>query len=950
LTIPLTFVVGSGTLAIVPSSASLTFFAPPVPPTQSITLAGSNGASIGFSIASTAAWLSATSSQGYTPATLTVTANATNLANGVYQGSITITPTEGGALLIPVTLQVGPNTLSAMPLSLAFDYSVGGTPPPAQAVQLASSLSTDTYTAQATSAGNWLLVNGVTANVSGGLPAILNVTVNAVGLAPGNYQGTITVADANKNTQTVTVTLAVFGISDVVNPTSLVFVAQYNGPAPAPQTVAVNGFGAATYTATVNETWLSASSSGGTAPAQLIVSANPAGLGVGTYNGTVQIDLDLHLQTIQVTLIVSAGAVLTTTPGDFLSTYDGGSAPPSPLNLEVNVSSGGSQSFTIAAGLPSWIQVSPNTPLSAPDVLDVNLTPQTLPTGTYLAQIILVPAVAGNPAVVVPVLLTVENATSVVPNVTSLSFTAGAGGAPQSQTVEVTAATSTPFSVTATSTGNWLTVSPASGTASLANTPITVTADATNLGQGIYSGTITLTTAGGVITQIPVTFTVGNPSGPLGISPSTLAFAYTQGAGLPPAQSVQITGSQSFTAGASTSNGGTWLAVTPSSGTGNLTLSVSVNPAGLAPGPYNGSITVTPTGGAAQTVGVTMIVAAPGVLSATPNPVVFAYAAGNPPPAAQTVTVTATGQPVAFTATASSSGWLSVTQNAATTPAILAVTVNPINLGAGSYNGSIALSGGSGTTQLIINVALTVTAPLPVIGGVVNAASYLEGALAPGEIVTLFGTALGPVTGVGATIDSKGFIETTLANVSVTFSGYPAPILFANSTQINAIVPYELAGAASASIEAQFGSARSNSVIVPVVASAPAIFSADASGQGPGAIQDLSYHLVTASNPVSGGSYIQIFATGQGQTSPGGVDGLIEPLTLPLPVPLLPVEVTVGGVVANLQYVGAAPGLVAGALQVNVEVPDGLPSGPAALVVSFGGVDFSQPGITVAIK
>jgi uncharacterized protein (TIGR03437 family) len=147
-----------------------------------------------------------------------------------------------------------------------------------------------------------------------------------------------------------------------------------------------------------------------------------------------------------------------------------------------------------------------------------------------------------------------------------------------------------------------------------------------------------------------------------------------------------------------------------------------------------------------------------------------------------------------------------------------------------------------------------------------------------------------------------------------------------------------------------YGSARSNSATLAVVPAAPGIFSADASGQGPGAILDTSYNLVSASNPVSTGSAIQIFATGQGQSSPPGMDGLIEPVTLPLPSPLLPAGVTIGGLPADILYVGAAPGLVAGALQVNVVVPAGVASGAAPLFLSFGGVDNSQTGITVAIK
>jgi uncharacterized protein (TIGR03437 family) len=260
------------------------------------------------------------------------------------------------------------------------------------------------------------------------------------------------------------------------------------------------------------------------------------------------------------------------------------------------------------------------------------------------------------------------------------------------------------------------------------------------------------------------------------------------------------------------------------------------------------------------------------------------------------------------------------------------------------------VSADSGSLQLNVPVTLTVTAPLPIIDHVSNSASYLTGGVAPGEIVTIFGASLGPVQGVGAGIDSKGFIETTLANVTVLFNGFAAPILYASTGQINAIVPYELTGTSNASVEVMFGGARSNSPTLAVVSSAPGIYSANASGQGGGAILDLHYQLVSASNPASAGSIIQIFATGQGQTSPAGVDGMIEPVTLPLPSPLATAGVTIGGVPATIQYIGAAPGLVAGALQINVIVPPGVPSGAAPLFLSFGGIGNSQAGLTVAIQ
>ena len=184
-------------------------------------------------------------------------------------------------------------------------------------MQISSSLTSDDYTAQASSTGNWLLVNGVTTIISGALPATLNVTVNPAGLAPGTYQGKVNITDADNGTTAVAVTLAIGGISTVANPSSLVFVAQAGEASPPPQTLEVSGTANATFTATVSAAWLSISSAGGAAPAQITVTANPTGLAAGTYNGSIAIDLDTHLQLVAVTLDVSATPVLDVSAGSF---------------------------------------------------------------------------------------------------------------------------------------------------------------------------------------------------------------------------------------------------------------------------------------------------------------------------------------------------------------------------------------------------------------------------------------------------------------------------------------------------------------------------------------------------------------------------------------------------------------------------------------------------------
>jgi hypothetical protein len=120
------------------------------------------------------------------------------------------------------------------------------------------------------------------------------------------------------------------------------------------------------------------------------------------------------------------------------------------------------------------------------------------------------------------------------------------------------------------------------------------------------------------------------------------------------------------------------------------------------------------------------------------------------------VNISGGGQSLGFTAQVTSgSDWLSVSPTSGTTPttgtAALTVTVTPGTLGAGTYNGTILMSGtGTATGSTSINVTLTVTAPLPTINSVVNAASFIGGTVSPGELVTIFGTAIGPATAAGA--------------------------------------------------------------------------------------------------------------------------------------------------------------------------------------------------------
>ena len=128
----------------------------------------------------------------------------------------------------------------------------------------------------------------------------------------------------------------------------------------------------------------------------------------------------------------------------------------------------------------------------------------------------------------------------------------------------------------------------------------------------------------------------------------------------------------------------------------------------------------------------------------------------------------------------------------------------------------------------------------------------------------------------------------------------------------------------------------------------PALFTLDASGQGQGAILNQDYTVNGPGKAAARGTIVSIYATGEGQTTPAGVDGKLA--AEPLPQPQASVTVRIGGVDAEVLYRGGAPGLLAGLIQINALVPSGAATGDAVpVLLIFGGVS-SQTGATMAVK
>ena len=233
------------------------------------------------------------------------------------------------------------------------------------------------------------------------------------------------------------------------------------------------------------------------------------------------------------------------------------------------------------------------------------------------------------------------------------------------------------------------------------------------------------------------------------------------------------------------------------------------------------------------------------------------------------------------------------------------------------------------------------------ISSVTNAASNQGGAIAPGEVLAIYGSNIGAATPASAQFTSAGVLSTSLAGTSVYVNGVLAPTLcYTSLNQVSAIVPFSTAGSTAQVFVLNQGQ-TSAPVTVNVAPSETAVFTLDGSGEGQAAAVNQNNSLNGPSNPASSGQIVTVFITGAGGTNPAGQDG--KPAAVPLPIPVLPVSVAIGGKNAFIDYDGGSPGTVAGVMQINATVPSGLPKGNASLIVQVGSAA-SQGGVTIAVS
>ena len=196
--------------------------------------------------------------------------------------------------------------------------------------------------------------------------------------------------------------------------------------------------------------------------------------------------------------------------------------------------------------------------------------------------------------------------------------------------------------------------------------------------------------------------------------------------------------------------------------------------------------------------------------------------------------------------------------------------------------------------------------------------------IAPGELVTLFGVGLGPAKG---TQPQTVPLPRELAGVQVTFDGTPAPLLYVQDAQINAIAPWGLATGKDSQVCVAYQAVKTNCIPVAIVDSAPAVFTSDGY-YAIAANQDGSIN--SAAQPAAPDSVVTIWATGLGPIRPVLDDGAV--IGDPLPANQFSVKAETADVFGifgvkivpwEVPYYGPAPGMAAGVSQINLRVPVG---------------------------
>lgn len=895
--------------------------------------------------------------------------------------------TTADSVVIGVQLTItSAATLTVTPANpQPFLYQAGTTSdPPPQQLSLSTNEGPLTYSIQESPPVTWLVLSALGGTASTTPSTItLNATPFEQSLQPGTYTTSLIVTPTDEQALTpIPITLYVAAHPLLrLSTNTLSFTAAFAGAPVAAQTAIVASSGATQvgFTVTSSQSWLTASASATTTPATLTVQVNPAGLSIQTYTGTLTLaptNGDNYTETITVTLNVTSPSQLEAAPNAVLFSYETGEAPPGSQTIEIT-STGQPLQFLATANPTNcgsnWLTVTPPSGTSTTSI-SIGVVTAGLSPGTCSGNVSLSYTSGTGPAtLVIPVTLVVSNTAVLTINM------APGFGLPQpvelgnGQFVQQISLTSTDpntpvdFSANVINVGGgaWLGISGATTGNTPQNLNIQFTPGALSI-PGTYTGTLVISssTLGAAQLSLEVTLTVTTAT-TVTVTPTALTFSENQGGSPPAAQTLTLAtspGTATYTAVLNYLNNTGWLQISPNSGNASGPMTVTVPQNTLSVGQYNAQILFSFQNSAttSQIVDVTLNVLPAQTISVSPSSLNFTYQIGGATPASQTLTITSTSGSATVAVMPSSSGWLAVNSSGGTTPQTITVSVNPQGLAQQNYAGSIAVTApGVLSSPINIPVSFNVsTPPGPQPVYIINNATGVSSAIAPGEEIAIKGTFLGPATPANGTLFSvsNGTVSNTLAGVQVLFDSIPGTPIYVSQNQINVMVPYEINGRISTNMVVEFDGGMSSPFPLAVEPAAPGLFTDNFTGAGQVAAvnQDGSFNGSSGSGVEAAprGTVISLYGTGGGQTSPPSVTGSVTPIPQNASqlLNIAGVTATIGGVSAPVTFAGAAPGLVTGVIQVNIMIPSGVtPGGAVPVTISVGGIA-SPAGTTIAVQ
>ena len=680
------------------------------------------------------------------------------------------------------------------------------------------------------------------------------------------------------------------------------------------------------------------------------------------------------VQNVAVSLTVTAPPPLLTVSSSLLSFTSYNSNPvSSSQTLGVQNSGGGTIDIGSVTTGASWLTVSgvPSTLTAGPAVaINVTADPSGLSAG-YYSTTLTVNSSAGSTTIPVTLLVAQSLTMNVNPSGTQFSVPAGSspGSAGGSFNVSATGTGMVNWSAALAPGANWITLNAANGTATAASAgtvsyslnPGVITA----LAPATYFATINVSATGVADPlqqfQVVLNVTAANTTVTPVLSSAGLIFTANVNGSAPP-QNVQVfsNAGQAITpyqASASTTDGASWLSVTPSTGSASIVgaaqSSVQVSVAGLAPGVYSGGVSYAFSSDAVRTVNVTLLVlntpsgssvrgvSADASPTCTPSKLIgtqtslynnFAQAAGWPTPlsvnlmndcgspvngASMTTTFSNGDPPMALAPRDSVSGIYVGTWTPRTISSQVTVTATAM-----AAPLPVATTLVTGEVRSNVTPVLTPNGTLDVFNPVVGSA------LAPGQVVQIYGTNLATQTDIAPVPLPKNLVGTT-----VLIGGLQAPLFYVSSGQIDAQIPFGLNPGSQYQIIVEVNGSLSTPMPIQLGADAPAL----ANISGTVLAEHLDGTLVTSAAPAQPGEYVVLFLSGLGATTNPVDSGAItpsDPNTLSVPL-VGPTTVTLNGATIQPVFVGLTPTAV-GLYQIDFQMPASVPAGSLPLLVMQG--------------